>query len=75
MPKYDLSGSKILVTGGAGFIGSRIVRQLLDEGCREIVVIDNMVRGRVENLAGVKPRRGAAGSWRHPQSRAGCGTC
>jgi UDP-glucose 4-epimerase len=53
--RYDLAGAKILVTGGAGFIGSRIVHHLLDEGCREIVVLDNMIRGRVENLAGVLP--------------------
>jgi UDP-glucose 4-epimerase len=45
-----LSG-KILVTGGAGFIGSRTVEQLLVHGAREIVVVDNMARGRPENLA------------------------
>ncbi|HWW24811.1 MAG TPA: NAD-dependent epimerase/dehydratase family protein [Caulobacter sp.] len=50
-PLYDLSGRKVLVTGGAGFIGSRTVDHLLMAGAGEIVVVDDMVRGRRENLA------------------------
>jgi nucleoside-diphosphate-sugar epimerase len=46
----DLNGKRVLVTGGAGFIGSHIVDLLAEEGCREIVALDNMVRGRPENL-------------------------
>jgi len=46
----DLKGKRILVTGGAGFIGSHNVDLLADEGCSEIVALDNMVRGRPENL-------------------------
>jgi UDP-glucose 4-epimerase len=46
----DLKGKNVLVTGGAGFIGSHIVDLLAEEGCREIVALDNMVRGRPENL-------------------------
>jgi len=51
LPLYDLSERRVLVTGGAGFIGSRTVDELLAAGCREIVVVDDMVRGRPENLA------------------------
>lgn len=40
----------MLVTGGAGFIGSHIVDRLLDAGCDDIVILDNMSRGRHENL-------------------------
>lgn len=46
-----LAGKTILVTGGAGFVGSHIVDLLVAAGCGEIVVLDNMIRGRAENLA------------------------
>lgn len=52
----DLRGKRILVTGGAGFIGSHIVDLLVEEGCGEIVALDNMVRGRPENLEKALPR-------------------
>jgi UDP-glucose 4-epimerase len=46
----DLHGAKLLVIGGAGLIGSHTVEALLREDVREIVVFDNFVRGRLENL-------------------------
>src|SRR5262249_23311329 len=41
---------RILVIGGAGFVGSHIVDQLLAEPVREIVVLDNLVRGKRSSL-------------------------
>ena len=45
-------GKRCLVTGGAGTIGSTIVDQLVAAGAGEVIVLDNFVRGRRENLAG-----------------------
>jgi UDP-glucose 4-epimerase len=47
----NLAGSRVLVTGGAGFIGSHIVDLLVHEGVDRIVVLDDFSRGRPENLA------------------------
>jgi UDP-glucose 4-epimerase len=48
---YPLRGSTVLVTGGAGLIGSHIVDQLIDAGVSHIRVLDNLARGCRENLA------------------------
>ena len=45
-----LAGTRCLVTGGAGFVGSNIVDQLVEAGCAEVAVIDDMVRGRPANI-------------------------
>jgi UDP-glucose 4-epimerase len=45
-----IKDSKCLVTGGAGTIGSTVVDQLVAAGTGEVTVLDNLVRGRRENL-------------------------
>ena len=45
-----IAGQRCLVTGGAGTIGSTIVDQLVAADAAEVVVLDNLVRGRRENL-------------------------
>jgi nucleoside-diphosphate-sugar epimerase len=46
--------SHYVVTGGAGFIGSAIVRRLLRQGASRVVVIDNLLTGRESNLDEVR---------------------
>ena len=37
-PEASLAGARVLVTGGAGFIGSHVVDQLVRAGCGEVIV-------------------------------------
>lgn len=46
----QIKNSTILVTGGAGFIGSHLVDRLIEEGAGEVIVIDNLFVGSEENL-------------------------
>ncbi|MCC6338263.1 MAG: NAD-dependent epimerase/dehydratase family protein [Myxococcales bacterium] len=46
----DIRGKKILVIGGAGFIGSHVVDELRKDDVKEIIVYDNFCRGSKENL-------------------------
>ncbi|MFH0829534.1 MAG: SDR family NAD(P)-dependent oxidoreductase [Candidatus Aenigmatarchaeota archaeon] len=48
---------RAVVTGGAGFIGSALVRKLLDSGC-EVTVMDNLGSGNLGNLAPLRERIG-----------------
>src|SRR5437868_11718051 len=45
-----LDGSKLVLIGGAGLIGSHTADRLLREDIKELVIYDNFVRGRAENL-------------------------
>src|SRR5258708_3985218 len=45
---------EFLVTGGAGFIGSALVRGLLARGARRVVVVDNLLTGHERNLDEVR---------------------
>lgn len=47
----DLRGRRVLVIGGAGFIGSHVVDRLTREDVAEIVIYDDFTRGRTVNLA------------------------
>jgi len=46
-----IQNSKILVIGGAGFIGSFVVSELLKNDVGEVIIFDNFTRGKSENLA------------------------
>ena len=46
----NIEGSKILVTGGAGFIGSFVVSELLKEDIGEVVIYDNLARGEMHYI-------------------------
>ena len=51
-----MKNKRVLITGGAGLIGSHIADLLAERGASEIVVLDNFVRGRRENLANAMAR-------------------
>jgi UDP-glucose 4-epimerase len=46
-----LSGQRILVIGGAGFIGGFVVKELLKASVNEVIIYDNFARGKLENIS------------------------
>jgi UDP-glucose 4-epimerase len=52
----SLHGKSVLVTGGAGFIGSHLVDRLVDESPSRVTVVDNLFLGREENLTMARER-------------------
>ena len=61
VPLENLSGKAVLVTGGAGFVGSNLVRRLVELDAR-VTVLDNFVTGDTSNLRGVETPRIVQGS-------------
>lgn len=59
-----IRGSRCLITGGAGFIGSTIADYLRHAGAAEIIVLDDLSTGKVSNLAGIPRVRFAEGNIR-----------
>lgn len=46
----DIQGKHVLVTGGAGFIGSHLCDALLEKGAGKVVCVDNFFLGKMENI-------------------------
>lgn len=46
----ELKNSKVLVIGGAGFIGGFVVRELLKQDVKEVIIYDNFTRGKYVNI-------------------------
>lgn len=52
--RNSLKNQIVLVAGGAGFIGSHLVDQIIDQDAREVIVVDNFFLGNHENLNNAK---------------------
>jgi len=52
----SLDGARVLITGGAGLIGSHLAEGLADANAAEIIVLDDLSRGRLDNLRPARAR-------------------
>jgi len=49
-----IAGKTVLITGGAGFIGSHLAEGVLNAGAKKVVIVDNLFVGKMENLSSVQ---------------------
>ncbi|MCP3141959.1 UDP-glucuronic acid decarboxylase family protein [Pyxidicoccus xibeiensis] len=53
-----MRGKRVVVLGGAGFVGSHLCERLLDDGAASVVAVDNLITGNEENLRTLTGRPG-----------------
>ena len=63
---------RVLITGGAGAVDRNLADELVLSGTKEIVVLDNFVRGRRRSRLAEGKRRRHGGRGRHPCTRRLC---
>jgi len=60
---HTIKNKVILVTGGAGFIGSYVVEELLQRGPAKVIIIDNFIRGSKANMKNLPVIRRWSFTW------------